>query len=105
MTNGKRSKAYFRRNENHKEENPERSSSDAECHAVGGAPWRGLPEHYGSWSTVYSRFRRWQIAGIWNQILDHVSTEPDLESIMIDVTIVRVHQHWAGAKGMGLNKP
>lgn len=30
-----------------------------------GAPWRDLPEYYGSWSSVYSRFRRWQIAGIW----------------------------------------
>ncbi|MNC21226.1 hypothetical protein D3C75_691960 [compost metagenome] len=54
-----------------------------------GAPWRDLPEYYGSWSTVYSRFRRWQIAGIWDRILEHVSIEPDIESIMIDATIVR----------------
>ncbi|BCG60792.1 transposase [Paenibacillus sp. URB8-2] len=33
-----------------------------------GAPWRDLPETYGSWSTVYSRVRRWQIAGIWDWI-------------------------------------
>jgi|SRR6476620_1769289 len=64
-----------------------------------GAPWRDLPDYYGSWSTVYSRFRRWQQAGIWDQILEYVSTEPDLESVMIDATIVRVHQHGAGAKG------
>ncbi|WP_423824406.1 transposase [Salinibacter ruber] len=24
-----------------------------------GAPWRDLPERYGSWKTVYDRFRRW----------------------------------------------
>ncbi len=69
-----------------------------------GAPWRDLPEYYGSWSTVYSRFRRWQIAGIWDQILEHVSIEPDFESIMIDATIVRVHQHGAGAKGGAFSK-
>ncbi|WP_172422825.1 transposase [Paenibacillus larvae] len=32
--------------------------------ARSGAPWRDLPEHYGSWKTVYTRFRRWQMAGI-----------------------------------------
>lgn len=67
-----------------------------------GAPWRDLPEYYGSWSTVYSRFRRWQIAGIWDRILEHVSMEPDFESLMIDATIVRVHQHGTGEKRGGL---
>ncbi|MCZ8523057.1 MULTISPECIES: IS5 family transposase [Paenibacillus] len=69
-----------------------------------GAPWRDLPEYYGSWSTVYSRFRRWKIAGIWDRILEHVTIEPDYESVMIDATIVRVHQHGAGAKGGPLSK-
>jgi transposase len=76
-------------------ETPETPLSDAECHAVD-APWRDLPEYYGSWSTVYSRFRRWQIAGIGDRILEHLSIEPDYESIMIDATIVRVHQNGAG---------
>lgn len=63
-----------------------------------GAPWRDLPEYYGSWSSVYSRFLRWKIAGIWDNILEHVSTEPDWESVMINATSIRVHQHAAGAK-------
>ena len=67
--------------------------------ARSGAPWRDLPDHYGSWKTVYTRFRRWQIAGVWDQVLEHVSISPDFENIMIDATIVRVHQHGAGAKG------
>ncbi|WP_370570264.1 transposase [Paenibacillus sp. JCM 10914] len=33
-----------------------------------GAPWRDLPKYYGSWSSVYSRFRSWQKAGIGDQI-------------------------------------
>ncbi len=64
-----------------------------------GAPWRDLPEYYGSWKSVYTRFRRWQMAGVWDQILEHVSIEPDFENVMIDATVVRVHQHGAGAKG------
>nr|WP_235206900.1 IS5 family transposase [Paenibacillus tyrfis] len=64
-----------------------------------GAPWRDLPEYYGSWKTVYTRFRRWQMAGVWEQILEHISIEPDFENVMIYATIVRVHQHGAGAKG------
>ncbi|MNC48086.1 hypothetical protein D3C75_971800 [compost metagenome] len=73
--------------------------------ARSGAPWRDSPEYFGSWSTVYSRFRRWQMAGIWDRILEHVSTEPDEESVMIDTTIVRVHQHGSGAKGGASSKP
>ncbi|MNV23357.1 hypothetical protein D3C71_1143670 [compost metagenome] len=72
---------------------------------MSGAPWRDSPEYFGSWSTVYSRFRRWQMAGIWDRILEHVSTEPDEESVMIDTTIVRVHQHGSGAKGGASSKP
>ena len=35
-----------------------------------GAPWRDLPERYGPWSTVASRFYRWQQAGIWQRVLE-----------------------------------
>jgi transposase len=64
-----------------------------------------LPEHYGSWKTGYTRFRRWEKAGIWDEILKHVSVAPDFEPIMIDATIVRVHQHGAGAKGGSNSRP
>ncbi|WP_083675541.1 transposase [Paenibacillus borealis] len=37
-----------------------------------GAPWRDMPEHYGSWSSVYTRFRRWQKAAVWDRILEKV---------------------------------
>jgi len=64
-----------------------------------GAPWRDLPSHYGPWSSAYSLFWRLQQANIWNEILKHVAIEPDWEQVMIDATIVRVHQHGASAKG------
>ncbi|BFH21140.1 hypothetical protein PMJ6TS7_48560 [Paenibacillus melissococcoides] len=70
-----------------------------------GAPWRDLPEHYGSWSSVYSRFRRWEKAGIFDRMLEVLDANPDDESVMLDASIVRVHQHGAGAKGGSNSKP
>ncbi|WP_373408428.1 IS5 family transposase [Brevibacillus brevis] len=64
-----------------------------------GAPWRDLPDYYGPWSSAYSFFWRLQKAGIWDEILKHVTIEPDFEQLMIDTTIVRVHQHGTGPKG------
>lgn len=65
-----------------------------------GAPWRDLPEYYGPWESVYTRFRRWETAGIFNQLLEGLADDSDDESIMLDASIVRVHQHGAGAKGV-----
>lgn len=67
--------------------------------ARSGAPWRDLPEYYGPWQSVYTRFRRWEQAGVFDKILEHLTVDADQESIIIDSTIVRVHQHGAGAKG------
>jgi transposase len=70
-----------------------------------GAPWRDLPERYGSWRTVYSRFRRWQQAGVWDRILAALQRQADAEGRIgwtlhfVDSTVVRSHQHGAGAKG------
>ena len=72
--------------------------------ARSGAPWRDLPEYYGPWKSVYTRFRRWQSAGVFDRALESLSQEPDEESIMIDATIVRVHQHGCGAKGGSTTK-
>lgn len=75
-----------------------------------GAPWRDLPERYGPWSTVYSRFWRWRVAGIWDRVFAAVQQEEDAagavdwEVQFIDSSVIRAHQHAAGAKG-GLQKP
>lgn len=69
-----------------------------------GAPWRDLPERYGPWQTAYSRFRRWQRAGVWARALAALQAEADAAGELdwaqhfLDGTTVRAHQHAAGAK-------
>jgi transposase len=64
-----------------------------------GAPWRDLPELFGSWSSVFRRFRRWAQAGVFERLFHILSGDPDFEYALIDGTIIRVHQHGTGAKG------
>lgn len=70
-----------------------------------GAPWRDLPERYGSWKTAWNRLSRWQKSGVWSQILEGLQGRADAagnvewEVHFVDSTTVRAHQHAAGAKG------
>lgn len=66
--------------------------------ARSGAPWRDLPERYGPWETVYSRFRNWFNDGILDNIFRILSLEAELEELSLDASIVQAHQHSAGAK-------
>ena len=64
-----------------------------------GAPWRDLPPEYGKWSGVHKRFVRGSKNGVWQMIFNSLAIDADTEWLMIDSTIVRAHQHAAGAKG------
>ena len=63
-----------------------------------GIPWRDLPERFGNWSVVHTRFSRWAKRRVWESIFKHLCAEADNEYAMIDSTIVRAHQHSAGAQ-------
>jgi transposase len=75
-----------------------------------GAPWRDVPERYGPWQSVYTRFRRWRRAGVWDRMLAAVQQQADAAGQLdwgvhfVDGTVIRAHQHAAGAKG-GTRKP
>ena len=63
-----------------------------------GAPWRDLPERFGNWNSVFQRFNRWCKAGVFTRIMETLQ-DPDLGVLMLDSTIIRAHQHAAGAEG------
>ena len=63
-----------------------------------GIPWRDLPSRFGDFRVIHTRHSRWSKKGIWKMIFQHLAQETDNEDQMIDATIVRAHQHSAGAK-------
>ena len=71
------------------------------CYLQGktGCAWRDLPEKYGKWHSVHKRFLRWSRKGVWQAIFNTLAYSADKEWLMIDSTIVRVHQYACGAKG------
>jgi transposase len=70
-----------------------------------GSPWRDLPRAFGNWMSVYTRFRDWAKAGVSKRLFDAVSDEPDMEYVIVDATIVKVHRHGQGAKGGHKTRP
>src|ERR1700727_1247664 len=63
-----------------------------------GIPWRDLPERFGDWKIVYQRFNRWAKSGAFERVFKLLASDHDNEYMMIDATIVRAHQHSAGAQ-------
>jgi transposase len=64
-----------------------------------GSPWRDLHGEFGRWNSIFRRFRRWVKKGVFERVFNALSGDPDFEYAMIDGTIIRVHQHGAGARG------
>lgn len=67
-----------------------------------GSGWREVPERYGPWSTVYSRFRAWALAGVFQMLMDALIAEAasrgqvGLELVSVDSTVVRAHHESSG---------
>ena len=76
-----------------------------------GAPWRDLPERYGPWQSAYTRFRRWQRAGVWDRALAALQAAADERGELdwglhfLDGTTIRAHPHAAGAKKGAATRP
>jgi transposase len=70
-----------------------------------GIPWRDLPERFGYWKAIHTRFSRWAKSGVWERVFQHLAAEADNEYAMIDSTIVRAHQHSAGAQKKRASRP
>src|SRR5262245_42044719 len=71
-----------------------------------GVPWRDLPDRYGPWETVSKRFARWQTDRTWARVEAALRTQADgaggLDgAAQVDSTVVRAHQHAAGARKRG----
>ena len=63
-----------------------------------GSPWRDLPERFGPWKTVYSRFRLWSKNDVFHKLFESLINDADMQDISVDSTSCKVHQHAAGAK-------
>lgn len=75
-----------------------------------GAPWRDLPPCYGPWSTVANRFYAWQKSGLWDRLLAALQREADANGALdwrthyVDSSVMRAHQHAAGARRSGTDE-
>ncbi len=66
-----------------------------------GSPWRDLPEELGHWHRTFVRFSRWRQNGVWERVATAPRSDADMEHLFLDSTIVRAHQHSAGAQKSG----
>lgn len=75
-----------------------------------GAAWRDLPDRYGPWQTVYSRFRDWDADGTFDRILERLQVELDERGLidystwMVDSTSIRASRAAAGAPKAEVSK-
>ncbi|MEU8679708.1 IS5 family transposase [Streptomyces sp. NPDC048560] len=76
-----------------------------------GTQWVHLPEKYGNWRGVYNRLRMWAVDGTWERVFTALVAQADADdslnwAVSVDSTIVRAHQHAAGArKGAPIGEP
>ena len=69
-----------------------------------GSPWRDLPVEFGNWNSIYVRFARWSKKNVWCNIFAVLREDADIEEVSIDSTVIRAHQHAAGAAKKTVNK-
>lgn len=77
-----------------------------------GCKWRGLPQRFGRWHTIYMRYHRWTEAGVWDRVFDELKKRGFIETktgaVSVDSTTVKVHPDGTGARksrGPQSNRP
>ncbi|MFE9399273.1 transposase [Streptomyces flavidovirens] len=75
-----------------------------------GVAWRDVPERYGPWASLHTRFRRWAADGTFDRMLRTAQARADAAGdidwlVSVDSSVVRAHQHAAGAPEKGAPKP
>jgi len=74
--------------------------------ARSGARWKDLPLEFGAFQTVKRRYYRWLERGLIDRLFEELGRDADLEWLMLDSTVIRAHQHAAGAsKKKGARTP
>lgn len=66
--------------------------------ARSGAAWRDLPERYGPWETVYTRFKKWDEQHVFEEVFSVLSIDADYQDLSLDSTSIKAHEYSAGAK-------
>jgi transposase len=66
-----------------------------------GCKWRGLPERFGNWHTIYTRMNRWAKNGVLDRVFTQLQLEQivrvKIEALSLDSTSVKVHPDGTGA--------
>lgn len=75
-----------------------------------GTAWRDVPERYGPWATLHTRFRRWAADGTFERMLKAAQAQADAVGdvdwlVSVDSTVVRAHQQATGARKGGFAAP
>jgi len=71
-----------------------------------GCKWRGLPERFGNWHTIYTRMNRWSKSGVLDRVFERLQQERliqiRMETVAVDSTVVKVHPDGCGARKKGV---
>ena len=74
-----------------------------------GCKWRGLPERFGNWHTIYTRMNRWSKNGVLDRVFEHLQRERivrvRVEAMGLDSTSVKVHPDGTGALKKTARRP
>ena len=74
-----------------------------------GCKWRGLPNRFGHWHTIYTRMNRWSKAGVLDRVFEHLQQSQivriRIEAVLLDSTSIKVHPDGTGALKKTARRP